>query len=127
MENKILRIAISSTDDQGLSSSVSEHFGRCPFYTFIDIQQNAVQNVEVLANPYFESHEPGQLPQFVQQNNAQVIISGGMGRRAIALFEQAGIQAIAGVQGTLEEVTKSFLADELQSSGPCSESIEHSA
>lgn len=126
-DQQTLRLAISSMDDKGLKSRVSEHFGRCPFYTFVDIKNQAIAKVEVMANPYFHSHQPGQLPQFIQQQNAQVIISGGMGRRAIALFDQTGIKALAGVQGQLQEVVEAHLKEELQSSGPCAESEKHHA
>ena len=49
-------------------------------------------------------HQPGLLPRWLAEHDAEVIIAGGMGRRAQGFFEELNIQVIVGVTGDIEEV-----------------------
>ncbi len=91
-----MKIAISTE-----GSSVSPHFGRCPFFTILDLEDGKVIKKEVIANP---GHEPGFIPQFLQNMGVECVIAGGAGRRAINLFQESGIQVILGVTGEIDEV-----------------------
>ena len=59
-------------------------------------------------------HEPGVLPNWLNQMGASVVIAGGMGHRAIQLFDQAGIKVVTGapIEGP-ETLVKSYLNDTL--------------
>jgi predicted Fe-Mo cluster-binding NifX family protein len=46
-----------------------------------------------------------------------VIIAGGMGASAVALFGEKGIEVITGATGAAKEAVKKYLAGELQSAG----------
>ncbi len=91
-----MRIAIS-TDGE----FVSAHFGRCPTFTLIDIENGKINKRTEVANP---GHQPGAIPQFLQQKGVNCIVAGGMGMRAIAFFEECNIKAIMGVSGKIDEV-----------------------
>ncbi|MEA3346872.1 MAG: NifB/NifX family molybdenum-iron cluster-binding protein [Candidatus Auribacterota bacterium] len=91
-----MRVAISTDGD-----FVSAHFGRCPSFTIIDIENGKVAKKEVLDNP---GHQPGVIPQFLHQKGVEYIICGGMGMRASGFFEELGIQAIVGISGKIDEV-----------------------
>ena len=116
-----MRIAISVDDDRGLDSVVAQHFGRCPYYVFVDIEQDQIQEIEVLANPYFANHSPGQVPAFIHQQGADMMIAGGMGGRAIMLFQQMGIQAYTGAAGTVQQALEQVTGGALQDATPCAE------
>lgn len=90
-----MRYAISTEGE-----CVSAHFGRCPMFTLVDIENGAVTKTETAANP---GHEPGAIPQFLHGHGASVIIAGGMGHRAQGFFDQLGIRAIVGVSGTISD------------------------
>jgi len=120
-----MRVAISADNNDGLDSVVSPHFGRCPFFLLVDLDDREVQQVEVVKNPYYEQHQPGQVPGFIQQQQADVMLTGGMGRRAIAFFDQYGIQAATGASGTVRHALEQYLGGALQDAKPCRESIEH--
>ena len=72
---------------------VAEHFGRCATYTLVDIEDNKEIDRKVIENP---GHEPGAIPKLLNSHNADFIVSGGMGQRAVMLFNQAGIEVITG-------------------------------
>jgi len=120
-----MRIAVSTENNAGLDAPVAGHFGRCPFFTLIDLEGEGIQAVHVVANPFFPAHEPGQVPAFVHSQNVNVMLTGGMGGRAAAFFEQYGIQPVTGATGTARQALASFQRHELGGWAPCSESVAH--
>jgi predicted Fe-Mo cluster-binding NifX family protein len=120
-----MRIAISVETNNELESVVAQHFGRCPFFALVDMDGNEVTAVNVINNPFYGNHQPGQVPGFIHQQEANVMLAGGMGRRAIEFFEQFGIKAATGVGGTVQNALESYLGGEVSGAAPCKESEEH--
>lgn len=119
------RIAVSADDSNGLDSVVSPHFGRCPYYILVDLDDQEVKQVNAVANPNYGRHAPGTVPTFIQDQGADVMLAGGMGRRAIALFQQYGIQPATGAAGSVRHALEQYLGGELQGAEPCSTSLGH--
>ena len=120
-----MRIAVSADNNNGLDSVVSPHFGRCPHFVLVDMQGSEVKAVNVIDNPYYSSHQPGQVPAFINSHEANVMLTGGMGRRAIMYFEQFGVQPVTGAAGTVRQSLERYLGGALQGAAPCRESVEH--
>jgi predicted Fe-Mo cluster-binding NifX family protein len=120
-----MRIAISADNSAELDSIVSPHFGRCPYYLFVTLDGDQVQGLQAVENPYYGRHEPGQVPHFIHSQGADVMLSGGMGRRAITFFQQYGIQAVTGASGTVRHALAQYLSGMLQGAAPCAESTAH--
>jgi predicted Fe-Mo cluster-binding NifX family protein len=120
-----MKIAVTAESNDGLDSLVAQHFGHAAFFVLVDMDNGVMTATESLANPFAEAHEPGQIPDFIKAQNANVILSGGMGGRAIGFFEQAGIQAATGARGTVREALEHFLGGQLTAAAPCAESVEH--
>jgi len=91
-----MRIAIS-TD----GNFVSAHFGRCPSFTLIDIEDGKVTKKVEVENP---GHQPGFIPQFLHQKGVECIVAGGMGMRATSFFAEFGIKTIVGISGEINGV-----------------------
>jgi predicted Fe-Mo cluster-binding NifX family protein len=91
-----MKIAISTDGDY-----VSPHFGRCPGFTIVEMEQGKVLSKEIVNNP---GHAPSFLPQFLSERGVNCIIAGGMGRRAEGLFSEQGIEIIVGIEGRIDEV-----------------------
>lgn len=113
-------IAIASGDDRGLDGEVSGHFGRCPYYTVVRVDGGDVKAVEVKENPYFHSHEPGVMPVFIRDLGADVILAGGMGPRAVQMFQRFGIEVATGSVGRVGAVLGAYLDGRVQGIVPCS-------
>jgi predicted Fe-Mo cluster-binding NifX family protein len=81
---------------------LSMHFGHCERFALIDVDPatKSIQASEDLAAP---KHEPGLLPRWLAERNAQVVIAGGMGSRAQRLFAQNGIQVVVGAPAEAPE------------------------
>ena len=120
-----MKIVVSSDNNRKLDSSVSHHFGRCPYFTIVDVVKNEIINVESVENPYYNGHSPGQVPAFIKDINAEVMLAGGMGRRAISIFENYGIKCSTGAAGTVRNAVTNYAAGSLSAALPCRESIEH--
>ena len=101
-----MKIAIS-TDGK----YVSPHFGRCPSFTIVEIEDNKVISKEVIDNP---GHQPGYLPRYLNELGASHIVAGGMGNRAKDLFEEANIEPIIGVEGEVGSVIDKILDGTLE-------------
>jgi len=120
-----MRIAISAQDKKGLNSQISHHFGRCPCYILVDVDGDEVQAVQSVDNPFAQNHQPGMVPQFIHNQGVNVMISGGMGMRAIAFFDQYGIDVATGAEGTVQSTLDRYFKGQLSGAKPCRESVEH--
>ena len=119
-----MKIAFASEENKGLESRMAYHFGRCPYYVFVEVENGQIKSVETKQNPYFNSHAPGVVPEFIASQGAKVIIAGGMGPRAIDLFNRLGVQPITGVSGVVRDVLNDYLAGKLADAEPCDEHRE---
>jgi predicted Fe-Mo cluster-binding NifX family protein len=120
-----MRIAVSADSKEGLDSVVGPHFGRCPYFVLVDLVGSEVQAVSDVDNPYYSGHEPGQVPAFIASLGANVMLTGGMGGRAIMFFEQFGIEGVTGAYGTVRQSIERYLGGQLKGAAPCKESAEH--
>jgi len=116
---KTVRVAFASEENKGLESTLAHHFGRCPYYVFVDVENGKVKEVEVKKNPFFDKHEPGVVPKFIAEQKADVIIAGGMGPRAIEWFEELGIKPITINTGKINQILKDYLEGKLTGAEPC--------
>ena len=120
-----MRIAVSADNKNGLESVVSPHFGRCPHFVLVDLDDHDVRDVLAVDNPYYARHEPGQVPAFINSLGANVMLTGGMGGRAILFFQQFGIEGVTGAHGTVRQSVERYLGGQLKGAAPCKESEEH--
>lgn len=111
------KIAVPTDGD-----NVAQHFGRCPQYTIVEADGDGIKNKEVIENP---GHKPGFLPKYLNERNVDVVLAGGMGRRAKDLFDQNGIEAETGVTGAVDEAIKGYLAGSLNAAGDICDHDEH--
>jgi predicted Fe-Mo cluster-binding NifX family protein len=121
-----MRIAISADGPSGLDAPTAAHFGRCPYYVLVDWDEGKVIGTQVVENPYFGNHTPGAIPEFIHGQGAQVMIAGGMGQRAVAFFQQFGIEPVTGASGTVQQTLNLYLDGSLTGTQPCVEGAGHS-
>ena len=69
------------------------HFGHCQQFAVVDAESNNIIN-EVLLTP--PPHEQGLLPAWLAEKGVTDVIAGGMGQRAINLFNQQNINVFVG-------------------------------
>ena len=120
-----MKIAVTAESNNSLESTVAQHFGHAPYFMLVDVENGEITATQGVANPFAQGHQPGQIPGFIKEQNADVILSGGMGGRAIQFFEQAGIKAATGASGTVRQALENYLGGKLTEAAPCDESVEH--
>lgn len=108
------RIAFATEDSSGLDAKISAHFGRCPFYTFVEVENGKVVEVLSVPNPAIQEHQPGQIPQFIAEQGCDIIVSGGMGPRAQQWFLSLGVKLYVGVRGKIKDVLALILEGKLK-------------
>ena len=114
------RIAVAAEDNGGLEAEVSSHFGRCPFYVLIDTENETIVSSSDVENPFYGDHgPPGQVPAFIRDQKADVIIAGGMGQRAVSFFEGFGIEVATGAEGNVKTAVENYLKGTLAGTAPC--------
>ncbi len=115
-----IAVAIAAEDDKGLDGEVSHHFGRCPCYLVAHVKDGAVVETKVVQNPHFGNHQPGQMPTFIRNLGVDVILAGGMGPKAVDMFNNFGIEVATGAVGNVGRVLDAYLRGEVKGTVPCS-------
>ena len=93
---------------------LSLHFGHCEKFAVVDTDEHGsrIVNREDLTPP---PHEPGVLPRWLGGMGVNVIIAGGIGRRAQQLFSENGIKVVIGASaGSPEELVSAYLDNNLE-------------
>lgn len=69
------------------------HFGHCKFFDLFEIEGEIIISEEKVVPP---PHEPGVLPKWLAEKGATDILAGGMGKRAIQIFNNHGVNVFVG-------------------------------
>lgn len=105
----MLRIAVASEGE-----SVTGHFGHCSNFNLYDTEDGKILSSKSIPNP---GHKPGFLPNYLNDQGVDVIISGGMGGGAVDIFNEKNIEVIIGVDGDAKDAVEQYLAGDLKSTG----------
>jgi predicted Fe-Mo cluster-binding NifX family protein len=103
-----MRIAVPLADGR-----LALHFGHCEQFALMDVDQErqTITRIEVVTAP---DHQPGLLPPWLADRGVTLVIAGGMGRRALALFTDSGIEVAVGAPVEApEDLATSFLQGRL--------------
>ncbi len=106
-----MRVAVPSMGNRGMKEHVGEHFGRVPTYTVVDTETGSV---EVVPNTSHHMGGRGYPTELLHQAGVEVMLCGGLGRRAIMMFEEMGIHVFVGAQGTVEDTLALWREGRLQ-------------
>ena len=90
------------------------HFGHCDHFAFVEADPEAKTVGEVTFHPP-PPHEPGVLPRWLHEQGVDVVLAGGMGMRAQALFQQAGVRVVVGAPaGPPADIVQAWLEGTLE-------------
>ena len=79
-----------------VQGKVSGHFGHCEKFAVFegDAGAGTVEPVSELTPP---EHVPGLLPRWLIAQGADVLLCGGIGRRALDLLREGGVEVVSGL------------------------------
>jgi predicted Fe-Mo cluster-binding NifX family protein len=92
---------------------LNSHFGGSRQFALIEVDQDTktVLRSETLPAP---EHQPGLFPRWLREQGVQVLLAGGIGQRALAIFAQNGIEVLAGQpDAPVEALVAAYLAGQL--------------
>ncbi|GAB6156393.1 NifB/NifX family molybdenum-iron cluster-binding protein [Desulfosporosinus burensis] len=112
-----MKIGVASMNEM-----VTEHFGYCESFNIFEVENNQIVKSESIPNP---GHKPGFLPNFLNDMGLNVIISGGMGGSAIAIFNEKGIEVITGAKGNAKAAAEQYMQGALKSTGSVCHDHQH--
>jgi len=91
---------------------LSEHFGHCQAFAFVDVENKIISKITMMDPP---EHQPGTYPRWVASNGATDVIAGGMGAKAVKLFNEAGVNVFVGAPiDSPTNLVNNFMADKLK-------------
>jgi predicted Fe-Mo cluster-binding NifX family protein len=105
-----MKVAIPTMGNNGMDEYVSEHFGRAPTFTVVDLGTNEVR---VIPNTSEHMGGSGYPPEILANAGVKVMLCRGLGPRAINMFEQYGIEVYVGASGTVRDAIQAWQAGRL--------------
>ena len=97
------RIAVPCTEEGKLDA----HFGHCKKFNVFTVDDKNIILEEAFNPP---PHEPGVLPKWLAGHGVTDVIAGGMGNKAIQIFNSIGVNVFVGApQKTAKELVQGFL------------------
>ena len=91
---------------------LDEHFGHCHQFALLSVENDRIISESLIDAP---PHEPGLLPKFLAEKGVTDVIAGGMGNRAIQIFNQHQVNVFVGAPKiSPTEITEGFINKTLQ-------------
>lgn len=112
MPRRPLRVVMPVTDEEG--HRLSEHFGRAPYFAVFEIDGDRVISREVMPNTSEHFGGYGRPPDRLLVLQPDVIITFGMGPRALSRFQEEGVAVLQGESLNAEENLRLLLEDSLK-------------
>ena len=106
-----MKICMPVAGTNGLNEQVFEHFGSAPFFAVYDVDAETLNFTEN-SNEH-HSHGSCQPFEAIQALNAEAVLTGGMGARAVSLLNDGGVKVYLMNGKTVAEAVKNFKSGKL--------------
>jgi len=100
-----MRILIAVNENNGNSSTLSEHFGHCPYFA---IYETETRELKIMKNELNHSNQDMTPVDQTMLFDPDVVFSKGMGQRAIRLFKEKNVNIKTGEYHTVKEIIDNF-------------------
>ena len=105
-----MKICVPTMGEAGMQEAICQHFGRAPTFTIIDLDSG---KITVLPNVSEHMGGTGLPTETIFAAGVQLMIVGGLGPKAVSLFNQAGVDVFVGAIGTVKDAVDDWQADML--------------
>ncbi len=108
------KVIVPTEDQQGLNARIAEHFGRAPYYTIIELEENGeVSNVKTVPNVGEHAGGTGLSHDNILEHKPTALIVYGMGPKGLTSFQDAGVAVLKANADTVSEVISAYKNDSL--------------
>ena len=101
------KVCVPTNGAGGLDDLVGEHFGRVPTYTIFNPETEEVQIVDNTSEHMGGAGYPAEI---LAGLGIDVLLCSGLGRRAIQMLTESGIEVCTGNSGTARQAIESWKA-----------------
>ncbi|KJS76086.1 MAG: diguanylate cyclase [Desulfotomaculum sp. BICA1-6] len=91
---------------------INQHFGRSREFVVVDVEDGVIKDQKIVSADQLQHNHEG-LAGLMRSENVNVVITGGIGAKALIALEESGLKVISGASGSIEEVVASFVRGEL--------------
>ena len=109
-----MKIAIPTEGKKGLDEVVSEHFGKCDTYTFLN-EEGKVS--EIIDNTSEHMGGFGLPPELLKKHGVDVLLCRGLGPRAIDLCRTLGIEVYVGRAVKVKDIFREWKENKAKKAG----------
>jgi predicted Fe-Mo cluster-binding NifX family protein len=96
-------------DENGI---LDGHFGHCKYFALLNVEDTTIVNEERVTPP---PHEPGVLPKWLAEKGVTDVLAGGMGHKAIQIFNYNNVNVFVGApQIAAEELVQGYLEETIE-------------
>ena len=121
------RIVIPTEDKSGLEAILAEHFGRAPYYTIVDLNENN-QNIGVRTEVNKGEHVggTGHPHEHLLALKPNIFVVQSMGPGCLSSLQDAGVTVLKATGTTVKEITEQFKEGKLSAlAGACEHAHHH--
>jgi len=105
--DEIVKIVIPAEDETG--KTLSAHFGRAPYFAWYVVEDGQIKEDGVAKNTSDHFGGVGAPPETIKSFGGEIVISHGMGMRAIQMFQDIGMAVLKGVSTDSLENVNAFI------------------
>ncbi len=107
----MVKVVVPVADETGVT--VSEVFGKAPFFAFFDINEGKVGEWKVRPNKSEPMGGKGHPSLHIMRLGAEVVISMGMSKRAMDMLHEEGVMVLKTESELMEEALADFIENKL--------------
>lgn len=104
-----MKIAVTTENNK-----ICGHFGHAKNFSVFTVAGGEIISRYEL-NP--QGNHCSSMPDFIKENEIEVVITSGMGQGAVDGLKNHGIESFSGVEGDPEEAVKKYISGELKNAG----------
>jgi len=108
----MVKIVIPVEEESG--ETLSAHFGRAPYFAWYVVESGKVKESGVVPNDSEHFGGTGSPPEKIRSLGGEVVVSQGMGMRAIQMFQSFNIAALQATNPRSLDNVDAFIRGELQ-------------
>jgi len=118
-KKEILRVAVPISEYKGISSGVSQHFAKAPYFCVVEIVEKTVMTVESVENPGSTADKKCDLlavESLIAGKGIDAVVATDIGRGAFSVFQSELVAVYELPEGTwnVESIIESFIQGELK-------------
>lgn len=104
---------------------VNQHFGRSKEFVVVEVEGQTIKGKKTVSAVNL-MHNHGGLAGLMLNEGVDVVITGGIGAKALQALEEAGLKVLTGADGTIDEVVNRFVNGALdENRGACCHHHDH--